>query len=188
MTMPWEVGPEGYATPDNITPEQRAQNKADAAAQNIGASGMTFQKLSYISQGIQGLAQMGSAYAGYTQGKTQADFLRLQANQVGIQAEQNANMLREKLFGTISNAMAGYAARGVDVGSGSALRQAELTLKEGGQDLQQMKRNADMEANILNAQAKIMSAGSRSAMVGGMLSGLSSVFASASGLMAGGGK
>ena len=156
-----------------------------AAQENIGASGMTFQRLAGAAQGVQGLAQIASAYAGYTQGKISADFLRLQADQVGIQAEQKANMLREKLFGSISNAMAGYGARGVDVGSGSARTQAELTLKEGGQDLQQLKRNAEMEANILRAQAKVMSAGSRSAMIGGMLSGVSNLAFGAAGMMGG---
>lgn len=169
-----------------MSEQQKGNASLDQAANNIGASGMTFQKLSYASQGVQGLAQMASAYAGYTQGKTQADFLRLQADQVGIQAEQNANILREKLFGTISNAMAGYGARGVDVGSGSARMQAELALKEGGHDLQQMQHNAAMESSILRAQAKIMSAGSRAGMIGGMLGGLSNVFMSAAGLMAGG--
>lgn len=193
MANPWEISVAQMAAPSQtvqnspaqITPEQRAANKIEAAQQNIGASGMTFQRLAGAAQGVQGLAQMASAYAGYVQGKTQADFLRLQADQVGIQAEQRANMLREKLFGSISNAMAGYAARGVDVGSGSARTQAELTLKEGGQDLQQIKRNAEMEANILRAQAKVMSAGSRSAMIGGMLSGLSNVAFSAAGMMGG---
>lgn len=164
-----------------------AFSKADTNGTNAGASGMTFQRLAGAAQGIQGLAQMASAYAGYTQGKIQADFLKLQAEQVGIQAEQKANMLREKLFGDISNAMAGYAARGVDVGSGSARTQAELSLKEGGQDLQQMKRNAEMESNILKAQAKIMKSGSRAGMVGGMLSGVSNVLGGAS-MMSGGGK
>lgn len=179
MTMPWEVGPFGYATPNNITPEQAAANRADAAAQNIEGSGMTFQKLAGAAQGVQGLAQMASAYSGYVQSGITADFLKLQAEQVGIQAEQKANILREKLFGSISNAMAGYGARGVDVGSGSAVRQAELTLKEGGQDIQQMRRNAEMESNVLKAQAKIMKSGSRAGMVGGMLSGVSNILAGA---------
>lgn len=183
---PWEVSPFGYATPDNITPEQARQNQQEAAAQRIQGSGMTFQKLAGAAQGIQGLAQMASAYAGYTQTGIQADWLKLQADQVGIQAEQKANMLREHLFGTISNAMAGYAARGVDVGSGSAMRQAELALKEGGQDLQQLKRNADMEASTLRAQAKIMKAGAKAGMVGGMLSGFSNAIMGAYGAFGGG--
>ena len=155
------------------------------AADNIGASGMTFQRLASAAQGVQGLAQMASAYAGYTQGSIQAEFLKLQADQVGLQAEQKANMLREKLFGSISNAMAGYAARGVDVGSGSAIRQAELSLKEGGEDLQQMKRNAELESGVLRAQARINKAGAKYGMVGGMLSGLSNVMFGAAGLKGG---
>ena len=194
MANPWEISVAQMAAPSQtvqnspaqITPEQLEANKMAAAQENIGASGMTFQRLAGAAQGVQGLAQMASAYAGYTQGKISADFLRLQADQVGIQAEQQANMLREKLFGSISNAMAGYGARGVDVGSGSARTQAELALKEGGQDLQQLKRNAEMEANILRAQAKVMSAGSRSAMIGGMLSGVSNLAFGAAGMMGGG--
>ena len=84
----------------------------DAAYSKAGASGMTFQRLSGAAQGVQGLAQMASAYSGYAQNSISADFLRLQAEQVGIQAEQRANMLREQLFANISNAMAGYAAAG----------------------------------------------------------------------------
>lgn len=193
MPMPWEYSVAQMAAPTQqvpnspaqATPEQIAANKAEAAQQNIGASGMTFQRLSGAAQGIQGLAQMASAYAGYTQTGIQASWLKLQADQVGIQAEQKANILREQLFGTISNAMAGYAARGVDVGSGSAIRQAELSLKEGGQDLQQIKRNAELQTNVLRAQAKIMKSGARAGMIGGMLSGISNLAFGVAG-MAGG--
>lgn len=162
------------------------EKQQQAATEEIGASGMTFQRLSGAAQAVQGFAQLASAYAGYTQAGIQSDWLRLQADQVGIQAEQKANMLRENLYGMISNAMAGYAARGVDVGSGTPMRQAELSLKEGGQDLQQLKRNAEMEASTLRAQAKIMKAGAKAGMVGGMLSGVSNILIGGYGAFGGG--
>jgi hypothetical protein len=180
--------PGGIVIDDDINAafSKTAGSETDAAAERIGASGMTFQRLSGAAQAVQGFAQMASAYAGYTQTGIQADWLKLQADQVGIQAEQKANILRENLYGMISNAMAGYAARGVDVGSGTPMRQAELSLKEGGKDIQQIKRNAEMGASTLRAQAKILKAGARAGMVGGMLSGVSSVLSGAATALGGG--
>lgn len=141
------------------------------AADNSGG-GMTMQHLVGISYGIEGLSDIAGAYAQYAQESTQADNLRLKADLVGLQAEQKANQLREKLYGDISNSFAGYAARGIDIGSGTPIRQAEISLKEGGEDIQQIQKNAEMQAKAYNAQADIIKSGSKLNMWAGMASGL----------------
>lgn len=137
------------------------------------------QLLSGVGLGISALANMGASYSGYLQSATKADYLRLQAEQTGLRAEQTANQLREKLYGQISNSFAGYAARGVDVGSGSPIRQAELTAKEGGTDLQQLQENAKLAADAYNAQADILKRGSTLEMFSGMANALAQSFMSA---------
>lgn len=135
--------------------------------------------LSATSLGISALAEMGSAFSRYSQNSVSARFMRLQADNIGLQAEQTANQLREKLYGDIANSFAGYAARGVDVGSGTPMRNAELSLKEGGQDIQQIQKNAEMQSGALRAQADILKKGSTYEMFAGMANSLAKGFASA---------
>ena len=134
--------------------------------------GMTMQQLAGISYGIGALSEIGGAYAQYVQENATAGNLRVQADMVGLQAEQRANMLREKLYGDISNSFAGYAARGIDIGSGTPISQAEMSLKEGGEDIQQMYKNAEIQANSYRKQADIISSGSKANMWAGMASGV----------------
>ena len=134
--------------------------------------GMTMQQIAGLSMGISALSEIGGAYAQYVQENATAGNLRVQADMVGLQAEQRANMLREKLYGDISNSFAGYAARGVDIGSGTPISQAEMSLKEGGEDIQQMYKNAEIEANSLRKQADIIKSGSKANMWAGIASGI----------------
>ena len=138
----------------------------------------TQRMLSGAGLGISALAEMGGAYSGYVQNSAQADYLRLQAEQAGLQAQQRANMLREQLYGQISNSFAGYAARGVDIGSGTPVRMAEMTMKEGGADIQQLQRNAQMQAQAYRAQADILKSGSTLEMFSGMANALAKGFLS----------
>lgn len=134
--------------------------------------GMTMQHLAGFSYGIEALSDIAGAYAQYAQDKVSAGNLKVQAELVGLQAEQKANQLREKLFGDISNSFAGYAARGIDIGSGTPITQAEMSLKEGGEDIQQIQKNAEMQANSYRKQADIISSGSKANMWAGMASGV----------------
>ena len=141
------------------------------SADNSGG-GMTMQQLAGISYGIGALSDIAGAYAQYAQDKVSAGNLKVQADLVGLQAEQKANQLREKLFGDISNSFAGYAARGIDIGSGTPITQAEMSLKEGGEDIQQIQKNAEMQADSLRKQADIIKSGSKANMWAGMASGV----------------
>ena len=138
----------------------------------------TQRMLSGAGLGISALAELGSAYSGYMQNSAQADYLRLQADQAGLQAQQRANMLREQLYGQISNSFASYAARGVDIGNGTPVRMAEMTMKEGGADIQQLQRNAQAQAQAYRAQADMIKSGSTLEMFGGMFNALAKGFLS----------
>lgn len=142
-------------------------------------SAQSNRTLSAASLGISALSEMGASLSQYYQNKTSAMFMRLQADNIGLQAEQTANQLREKLYGDISNSFAGYAARGVDVGSGTPMRQAELSLKEGGQDIQQIYKNAELQSGALKAQADMLKKGSTYDMFAGMANALAKGFAGA---------
>ena len=145
----------------------------NTAAKGGLLSGNTLQNAAGISSMVSAFAELAGTVSGYWQTSDSADFLRLKADNIGVAAEQTANMLREKLYGDISNSFAGYAARGVDVGSGTPQLNAELTLKEGGEDLQQLKRNAQMQSSALNAQADMMKSGAVWNMWSGMANGIS---------------
>jgi len=136
-------------------------------------NGENLRKISIAGMGISAISEIGSSIAGYFQTKTQADNLRLQADQIGTQALQQGNQLREKLYADISNSFAGYAARGIDIGSGTPMTMARMTMKEGGEDIAQINKNAKIQADAARAQADALKRGSTLDMFAGMAGAIS---------------
>lgn len=121
-------------------------------------------------------AQMASAGMNYQALQTNAAALKAQANSVELQAQQKANMLREQFIGAVGAYQMNAAQRGVSVGSGSVRDNIEGSAMSLGKDIQTMKRNSQLQADAIRTQAKVAKFQSRSALVSGMLSGISQAF------------
>ena len=119
-------------------------------------------------------AQMASGYMNYQALQTNASALKVQANSIELQAQQRANQLREQFISSVGAYQMSAAQRGVSVGSGSVRNNIESSAMSLGSDLQRMKKNAALQASALRTQAKVAKLQGKSALVGGILSGISS--------------
>lgn len=119
-------------------------------------------------------AQMANGYMNYEALKTNANALKVQANSIELQAQQRANQLREQFISSVGTYKASAAQRGVSVGSGSVMDNIESSSISLGNDIATMKKNAQLQAGALRTQAKVARRQGKSAMVSGILSGLSS--------------
>lgn len=134
-----------------------------------------------------GFASMANAYINYGALKVEAGNLNiqatdkyLQAEQVELQAQEKANALRKQFIGAIGNAQYNAAARGVKVSSANLQQNIERSAGEMDEDIRKTKKSAGMQADTLRmqgqnlrTQAKMAKQGAKSALVSGVLGGIS---------------
>lgn len=132
-------------------------------------------KLSAMSGGAGAFAQIASAGMNYQALKTNATALKIQANDIELQAKQRANILREQFIGAIGTYQFSAAQRGVSVGSGSVRQNIESSAISMGKDIQNAEKVAQMQASALRTQAKVQNLQAKSALVGGVLTSISSM-------------
>ena len=134
-----------------------------------------------------GFASMANAYINYGALKVEAGNLNiqatdkyLQAEQVELQAQEKANALRKQFIGAIGNAQYNAAARGVKVSSANLQQNIERSAGEMDEDIRKSKKSAGMQADTLRmqgqslrTQAKMAKKGAKSALVSGILGGIS---------------
>ena len=118
-------------------------------------------------------AQMAGASMNYQALQTNASALKVQANNIELQAQQRANMLREQFISSIGSYQMSAAQRGVSVGSGSVRNNIESSSASLGNDINTLKKSAQLQANALRTQAKVSKMQGKSALVSGMLGGVS---------------
>lgn len=134
-----------------------------------------------------GFASIANAYINYGALKVEAGNLNiqatdkyLQADQVELQAQEKANALRKQFIGAIGNAQYNAAARGVKVSSANLQQNIERSAGEMDEDIRKSKKSAGMQADTLRmqgrslrTQAKMAKQGAKSALVSGILGGIS---------------
>lgn len=134
-----------------------------------------------------GFASLANAFVDYSALKIQAGNLgiqatdkMLQADQVELQAQEQANALRKEFIGAIGNATYNAAARGVKVSSANLQQNVERSAGEMDEDIRKSKKSAGMQADTLRmqgrslrTQAKMAKQGAKSALVSGVLGGIS---------------
>lgn len=119
-------------------------------------------------------AQMANGYMNYEALKTNASALKVQANSIELQAQQRANQLREQFISSVGAYQASAAQRGISVGSANVKDNIETSAMSLGNDITKIKKNAQLQAGALRTQAKVAKLQGKSAMVSGILSGISS--------------
>lgn len=122
-----------------------------------------------------GFASMANAYINYGALRVEAGNLNIQADQVELQAQEQANALRKQFIGAIGNATYNAAARGVKVSSANLQQNIERSAGEVDEDIRKSKKSASMQAGNLRTQAKMAKIGAKSALVSGILGGISDV-------------
>ena len=134
-----------------------------------------------------GFASMANSYINYQALKTEAGNLNIQANdkfiqadQVELMAQEQANALRKQFIGAIGNATYNAAARGVKVSSANLQQNIERSAGELDEDIRKSKQSAKMQANSLRVrgmnlrtQAKIAKQAGKSQFMSGILGGFS---------------
>lgn len=89
----------------------------------------------------------------------------IQADNVQLQAQQQANQIRQQYLQAASNYAYTAARRGIDVNSASVRQNLEGSAEAMGMDIQRLQQNADVKASALRTQAKINKAYGKAAMV-----------------------
>lgn len=134
-----------------------------------------------------GFASLANAYINYGALRVQAGNLNIQATdkfmqaeQVELQAQEQVNALRKQFIGAIGNANYNAAARGVKVSSANLQQNIERSAGEMDEDIRKSKKSAKMQADTLRmqgrslqTQAKMAKQGAKSALVTGILGGIS---------------
>ena len=85
-------------------------------------------------------------------------------------------MLREQFIGAIGSYQMNAAQRGVSVGSGSVRDNIESSAMSLGNDINTLKKSAQLQADAIRTQAKVAKWQGKSALVSGVLSGISQAF------------
>ena len=89
----------------------------------------------------------------------------IQADNVQLQAKQQANQIREQYIQAASNYAYSAARRGVDVNSANVRQNLEGSAEAMGKDIQRLEENAYVKASSLRNQAKVEKAYAKAALV-----------------------
>lgn len=136
-----------------------------------------------------GFASLANSYINYQALKTEAGNLNiqardafLQADQVELQAQEQANSLRKQFINAIGNATYNAAARGVKVTSANVQQNIERSAGEMDEDIRKSKKFAGMQVDNLrmkglnlSTQARIAKKAGKAKLVTGMLNGISDI-------------
>lgn len=132
-------------------------------------------KLSGIQSMASGFADMANGYINYGALKTEAGNLQIQAESIELQAKQQANNLRRQFIGAVGDATYNAAARGVKVTSANLQDNIQRSSGELSEDIRKSNLNAQMKADNLRSQAKLMKRNAKTSLVSGFLKGISGV-------------
>lgn len=142
-------------------------NLISAASDNYKMSGITGFGSAF--------AEMAGSYLNYSALRTEAMQLGVQASNIELQAQQQANMLREQFISNVGTYQYGAARRGISVGSGSVRSNVESSAMNMGEDIRRAGKNAQMKASALRSQERIMKGRAKAQLISGIASGVSSM-------------
>lgn len=101
---------------------------------------------SLASSGLQMYASNQAARFAQQRLMMNSQWQELQAKQIEINAQERANSIRDQLLSDMASTSAFYAARGVDIGSGSAARANIISQRNAAEDIIQSNRQARLGA------------------------------------------
>ncbi len=116
---------------------------------------------------------MGSAI-NYSSLKADASSARIQAENIELQAQQRANMLREKYNNAVGNVYFSAASRGGKVSSGSVRANLEQSAKNLGEDIASQEKNAKSRADAERMRAKALGKQANMQLVSGLVGSIGS--------------
>lgn len=147
-------------------------------------------KNNYYTAGAQkmagGFAQIVGSSINYSLLKTDLKQLETSAQNIELQAQERANMLRQQFINSVGSYQYGAAQRGVSVGSGSVMSNLESSAMNLGTDVQKQMKSASLKASSLRAQAQIAKSRGKFAHTQAVIGGLSSIGSGAMDIYKGG--
>lgn len=133
------------------------------------------QKQTAVLGGIGSVASIGSMAINYDMLKTENLFKENQAKQIEIQAQEQANMLRENFNVMLGQEAVQTARRGITQSSGSVRAGKELSAKNVGEDITKMKDTAKAKSGKIRAEASIAKRAGKAQMMSSISSGIGSL-------------
>jgi len=121
-------------------------------------------------------AEIGGLAIDYDMLKTQSLFKENQAQQIEIQAQEQANMLRESFNTMLGQETFTATRRGISTQSGSVRASKELSAKNVGEDIATTKASAKSKASALRSQARQDRKAGRNKAISGLISGGSAMY------------
>jgi hypothetical protein len=118
-----------------------------------------------------GVSMIGGSAINYSLLKTESMFADIQADQLELQAQEQANMLRDNFNYAMGTEISSTAARGVKVGEGSSAAGMETSAKNLGKDVAKLKKSAKLKANTVRAQSKINKQSAKYGLLSGITQG-----------------
>lgn len=140
----------------------------------IGLVGKQYM-LSGMTTGAGSFAQVAGSFLDYNVMKADAGNLYVQANQIELQAQERANMLREQFLSSVGTYQYGAAQRNISVGSGSVVGNIERSAGKLGEDITTMQKSAGLEARALRTQATNMRKAAKANQVSNILGAVGSL-------------
>lgn len=133
------------------------------------------QKQTAMLGGMGSIASIGSMAINYDMLKTENLFKENQAKQIEIQAQEQANMLRENFNVMLGQEAVQTARRGITQSSGSVRAGKELSAKNIGEDISSMKKTAKAKSDKIRAEASISKRSGKAQMFSSVASGIGSL-------------
>jgi len=110
---------------------------------------------SFASSGLQMYASGQAARFAQQRYLMESQWKELQAKQIELNAQERANSIRDQLLNDMASTSAFYAARGVDIGSGSAARANIVSQRNAAEDINQSNRQARLDAASARSDASV---------------------------------
>lgn len=110
---------------------------------------------SSVMYGASALASIVGSKINYDLMKVQNNNLGIQANQIELQAQQELNQYRQQFINNVSQLQYNATRRGIKQSSSSLQDNMEQSAKNLGEDFSTIKSNANLQANTLRSQQKI---------------------------------
>lgn len=127
-----------------------------------GATGRKTKALiSGISYGASALYALQAPNVNYDIFQIQNKYAENEATAIEVQAQQQANAIRERFTEAVGNYKYAAASRGVKVGEGSVAQNIEMSAKELGGDISRIQKSAEIKARSRREVGEIRKRGAK---------------------------
>lgn len=121
---------------------------------------------------VKGLYELFNSGVNYDILKIHERQAQIESDNLTLQVEQEANMIREQFLQSVENAKYAQARRGVKVGEGGTAQNIEMSAKDLGKDIQTAKGNVKYKQDLLKEKARGLAIGAEGQKTLSLISGI----------------